>query len=415
MIKKAVALFFAFLFSFSLFSCTNTPAPYHESAVIISKQSVCFAGIGDLYELDFYVIKDGRKAPELSDSIVWTTSNPGVAICENGVITSTGYGSCVVRASFEDKYAVCVVQTPRPHASLSISESHITLDNIGSSQYIYAFSDDGEEISSSVEWISSNKNVAVCKEGVVSAVGYGSCTIMVHHKTETAVCTVTVNNPTAPTVTLSEASLKLGVGEEHTLVATAGYNAGKIVSWKSTDESIATCTDGKVTGLSDGMCVILALSENGYSGYSIVTVGNPKKSDAHKPYLNFEFRNLGRELKYVNKTTGEAESSLLVYDYEMETQLLSDGRLVVEISLICIKTYDVRGAEETASSALTASIYREQDAFCDKKQYRTTPISVGEPYKIKCSGFTVQTTTDGTLRELYMTLSPITEHQQISR
>jgi hypothetical protein len=187
------------------------------------------------------------------------------------------------------------------------------------------------------------------------------------------------------------------------------------VSWKSTDESVATCQDGKVTGVSNGTCVILAISENGYSGYSIVTVGNPKKSDEHKPYLDFEFRNIGRELKYVNKATGEVESSILIYDYIMETQLLNDGRLVVEIKLRCVKTYDSQGIDGTTPSAVTASIYRENDAFCDKKQYLSAPLLIGDIYEVKCSGFTVQTTTDGTIRELYMTFSSITEHQSAAR
>lgn len=415
MIKKAAALIFAFLFSFSLISCTKSPSAQNENAVILSSQSISFEEIGESHELGFYVVKDGRKAPELSESVVWTSSNPEVAICEEGVVTSTGYGSCVVRAYYEDSYAICVVQNPSPYAALSISQSDMTLDNIGAVQYIDAYSKDGEEISSSIEWISSNKSIAVCDGGIVTATGYGSCIITARTKTESAVCTVTVNNPTAPVVQLSEGTLSLEVGKEHTLVAMTGNNAGEIVSWKSTDESIATCKDGKVTGVSDGICAILAISENGYSGFSIVTVGTPKRSEVHKPFLDFEFKNLGRELKYINKTTGEVETSVLIYDYVMQNKLLDDGRLVVEITLKCVKTFDKEGILGTSPSAITASIYRENNAFCDKKQYHTPTLTIGDVCQIKCSGFTVQTTMDGSLRELYMTFSSITEHQSFSR
>lgn len=415
MIRKAIVLIFTLLLSFSLFSCSEEAQKTEESAVIISNNSLAFTEIGESHKFDFYVIKDGRSAPELSEQVVWTTSDPAIAICKDGIVTSTGYGSCIVRASYESDYALCVIQTPNPNALLTISHSDITLENIGDIKYIDAFSESGDEISSSIEWISSNKNIATCEGGKLVATGYGSCTITARNKTETAVCTVTVDNPTAPTVTLSDVTLNLDVGAVHTLSAITGNNAGEIISWKSTDDSIASCKDGEVTAHSEGICVILAITENGYSGYSVVTVGNPKKNSEHLPYLDFEFKNLGRELKFVNKTTGEVETSLLVYDYDMETLLLSDGRLVVEISLRCVKTYDKEGFDGTTPSALTASIYRENDAFCDKKQYHTTALSIGEVFVVKCSGFTVQTTIDGSLRELYMTFSAITEHQQISR
>lgn len=410
--KRAVAFLFALLFSFSLFSCSQEPES-ENTAVIISKQTLSFAQIGESYELDFYVIKNGRLAPELSEQIVWTTTNPDIATCEGGVVTSTGYGSCVIRAAYEDFYSLCVVQTPNPNASLIISNADVTLDNIGASQRIVALSESGDEISSSVEWISSNENIAVCNGGFVVATGYGSCTIMARNRTETAVCTVTVNNPTAPIVTLSEKSLDLQVGATHTLAVTTGNNAGAIVSWKSTDESVATCQDGVITGISDGVCVVLAISENGYSGYSIVTVGTPQKNADHAQYLDFGFKNLGRELKYVDKTTGSVDSSLLVYDYVMETRLLDDGRLVVEITLSCVKTYDREGTDALSTAAITASIYRENDAFCERRQYRAANVALGETCTIKCSGFTVQTS-DGSVREFYMTFSPITEHQSIS-
>lgn len=415
MIRKSFALLFAILFSLALFSCSEETVASEEDAVILSKKAVSFSDIGETLKLDYYVIKDGLKAPELSAEVVWTTSDPTVAICEDGLITATGYGSCAIRASFGNKYEICMVQTPNPNALLTISHSDVLLDNIGAVEYIDAFSESGEEISSSIEWVSSNENIATCEGGKLIATGYGSCTITARNKTESAVCTVTVNNPTAPTVTLSAQTLNLEVGDVHTLTAKTGNNAGEVLLWKSSNDDVASCKNGRVAAYSEGVCVILAITENGYSGYTVVTVGNPEKNADHAPYLDFEFKNLGRELKFVNKTTGEVETSLLVYDYEMETLLLNDGRLVVEISLMCVKTFDAEGIEGTAPSAVTASIYRENDIFCDKKQYRTSSLSIGDVFVVKCSGFTVQTTTDGTLRELYMTFSTITEHEQISR
>ena len=92
-----------------------------------------------------------------------------------------------------------------------------------------------------------------------------------------------------------------------------------------------------------------------------------------------------------------------------KTLLLDDGRLVVEISLKCIKTYDSEGIDGRTPAMITVSLYREGDTFCDKKIYKSEEIAVGDTFTIKYSGFTVQTKTDGTARELYMTFATITE------
>lgn len=413
--KKISALILAVLFLIILVSCSESePEASSECAVMLSKSSLSFTEVGEYTEIDFYVIDNGKVAPELAGEVEWTTSDTEVAICEGNVITATGYGSCTIRATYGTKYAICIVQIPNPNSELTISHTDVVLDNIGDEGRISAFSETGEEISYSIEWYSSNENIVYCENGKLLAVGYGSCTVTARSKTLSAVCTVTVNDPTAPSVSLSKDALDLALGESYTLTAQTRNNAGKIVSWMSTDDSIATCTDGVVTAHSRGTCAILAISEKGYSGFAIVKVGNPQKDTSHEEYLDFEFKNLGYELKYVDKTTGIVESAALIYDYELQTQLLADGRLVMEIYLLGVKTYDMNGIDGNLPCALTASIYKEEDAFCDKRQYRTGAVRVGETFRIKCSGFTVQTNTDGTQRELYMTFSRITEHQQIS-
>ena len=414
--KKALLVALLATLMLSFFSCSEpTKEASGENAVIISKSSLKFSEPGETYTFDFFVIKNGTVVPELANEVVWTSSDSAVAVCEGNVITSTGYGSCVVRAAYGDEYAICIVQATNPKSILTVSHSDVTLDNIGAEKRISAFSETGDEISSSVEWITSNKNIAYCERGKIIAVGYGSCTITARSKTQSAVCTVTVENPTAPKLSLSENMLSLGIGKTHTLTAASNNNAGDILEWKSTDPSVATCKDGVVTARRTGTCVIIAVTEKGYSATSVVTVGNPKKNINYSEYFNFDFRNIGRELRYINKSTGAIETTALIYDYDMETQLLGDGRLVMHIYLLGVKTYDEGGINGTLPTAVTASIYREDDVFCDKRQYRTDALKVGETFRIKCSGFTIQTNNDGTPRELYMTFSKITEHYTISR
>ena len=90
----------------------------------------------------------------------------------------------------------------------------------------------------------------------------------------------------------------------------------------------------------------------------------------------------------------------------MDTLLLDDGRIVVEITLNCVKTYDSAGLTGDSAAVLTCELYRENDVFCLKNTYKVD-VDVGEEYTIKYQGFTVQT--GATPRNFYLTFNTITE------
>ena len=79
------------------------------------------------------------------------------------------------------------------------------------------------------------------------------------------------------TVTLSHSSLTLTSGESATLTATVSpYNAtDKTVVWSSTDPSVATVSNGKVTALSVGRTTIIATCGT-VNGECVVTVERKK-------------------------------------------------------------------------------------------------------------------------------------------
>jgi hypothetical protein len=92
----------------------------------------------------------------------------------------------------------------------------------------------------------------------------------------------------------------------------------------------------------------------------------------------------------------------------MNTLLLDDGRLVVEISLRCVKTYDSDGLLGNNAAVVTTNLYRENDVFCLKNTFRCD-VDVGETFDVKCQGFTVQTSPSSPPRDFYMTFSTMTE------
>jgi uncharacterized protein YjdB len=397
----------------SLSSCflRETSDNTSNSAVVLSQRSITFGEVAETADLTARVFENAIElsASAAEESIKWSTSDPNVAICENGVVTTTGYGVCVVRATYKNSSATCTVQNVSHYPTISISKYELKLDNIGSVDYITATSEKGSDITSSAVWISSNENIATCSDGVITAVGYGSCTITAISNNKTAVCLVTVKNPTAPSVTLSESLLSLNVGDLHTLTVQTDNNAGNTVTWKSSDSTVASCENGTVTAKRNGICVILAITENGNTAACVVNVGSTNKDTYSSEYLNFGFPDLYKQLDYIDKKSGNLFSSAIVISYKIDTLLLDDGRLVVEITLNCVKTYDAEGALGVTPTAVTTSLFRENDAFCDKHLYKVPGVAVGDSFKIKCSGFTVQTDTDGTAREFYMTFASISE------
>jgi uncharacterized protein YjdB len=393
-----------------LFSCSGGTGGAIRT-LSLSKVSISFSDVGESADIFATVIEDGTLVGEdiLRDEVKWTTSDGEVAIVENGKIIAVGYGTCVVRATYKDASATCNVTNPNPRPPLSISEHEISIDNIGGDYRIFATSDSGADISSEAVWKTSNKNIAVCEDGIISAVGYGSCTVTVIYNQKTAVCTVTVKNPTAPAITLSESSLELALGQSYILDASLNNDAGTEITWKSTNPSVAVCFDGVVTVRSSGTCAILAYTELGYGDVCLITAGGGDPPSIHSAYLDFTFKDLGKTLQSVDLSRGQISSAAVVIGHKMKTLLLEDGRLVVEIALICVKTYDIDGLDGTNSVYATASLYREGDVFCDKKIYKEEGVKVGDVFEIDCAGFTVQTRTDGTAREFYMTFSASTE------
>ena len=135
-----------------------------------------------------------------------------------------------------------------------------------------------------VYWTSSDQSVAtVDNAGKVTAVKAGSATITVTTEDggKTATCKVTVKEKFYPVtgVTLDKTSVELTEGDITVLTATVNPSnaTNKNVTWKSSDESIATVhsygSDAAVYGIAPGEVTITAISEDGgFTDSIIITV-----------------------------------------------------------------------------------------------------------------------------------------------
>lgn len=115
-----------------------------------------------------------------------------------------------------------------------------------------------------VIWSSSNGSVASVNGGKVTALKAGETTITAKSDEGgfTATCSITVNSKTiaVTSISLSKDALTLTEGESETLIATVKPDnaTDKSITWSSSDASIATVNQGKVTAVKEGSVTITA-------------------------------------------------------------------------------------------------------------------------------------------------------------
>ena len=152
--------------------------------------------------------------------------------------------------------------------SVSLNVTSIKL-NEGDQTTLTATVNPSNATNKNVTWTSSDNAVATVANGKVTAVKAGTATITV--KTEdgnkTATCTVTVTAKTYPveSVTLDKTSVELTEGAETTLTATVNPSnaTNKNVTWTSSDNAVATVSNGKVTAVKAGTATITVKTEDG--------------------------------------------------------------------------------------------------------------------------------------------------------
>ena len=201
-------------------------------------------------------------------SVSWKSSDTGVATVDaNGKVTAVKAGSATITVTTSDgsKTATCSVTV----AANSVPVTDVTIDKAeisiveGESQKLGATVTPDNATDKNVVWTSSDNTVAtVDGSGNVTAVKAGSATITAKAGDKTATCLVTV---TAKEIVLNEIAIdpastevKEGTTFELTVKFLPEGASTKPVSWRSTNEEVATVSDGTVTTLKAGKTKIFA-------------------------------------------------------------------------------------------------------------------------------------------------------------
>lgn len=141
--------------------------------------------------------------------------------------------------------------------SIAFDKTEITLEK-GKKEVLSVTFTPSDATDKSLEWISTDTDVATVDAGIISAIAPGHTDIVAKSGTILARCAVEVIVK-AKGISLNKDGLTLCRGEEETLVATLDPDdATDAVEWSSSDNTVATVLDGKVTAVGVGSATITA-------------------------------------------------------------------------------------------------------------------------------------------------------------
>ncbi len=221
-------------------------------------------------------------------SITWKSSDEAIATVDaNGKVTAVAVGKATITATAASgisvECAITVVETPAGGITIDKDALGITGDNlemhVGDVKAIKVTVTPETTTDKAVIYSSENPAVASVDEiGNVTALNLGTTTITIVAKSNPdvkATINVTVVATPAGSITLNKTAATLKATETVDLVATILPEAttNKSVTWKSTNEAIATVDDnGKVTAVAVGKATITATAASGISATCEITV-----------------------------------------------------------------------------------------------------------------------------------------------
>ncbi len=201
-------------------------------------------------------------------TVMWTSSDPSVAtVSSKGVVTAMKSGKAVITVKtndggFTDSCTVTCLQQP---TSVKLSESAVTVNTGKQHTLTWAVLPD-DSFNKEITWASSDESIATVDNGVITAINPGKVTITVKtvEGEKSATCEVTVHEP-VQRIELDKDDITLNKGENLQLnAAIYPSNASNPnVTWQTSDETVATVSDGLVSAKGKGTAYITVTAEDG--------------------------------------------------------------------------------------------------------------------------------------------------------
>ncbi len=247
-----------------------TPPPVQPvpTRITITPASATLMSIGETVQLAARVL-DQNGQPVAGAVVTWQSSDQEVAsVSSSGLVTAVMNGTAQITATAGSASARAEVRVMQSAGSIVITPEMATLMSIGETVQLAArvLDQNGQPVAGAVvTWQSSDLEVAsVSSSGLVTAVGNGTAQITATAGSASASAEVRVMQSAVSIVITPEMATLMLIGETVQLAATVlDQNgqpvAGAVVSWQSSEETVATVTpQGLVTAVMNGTAQITA-------------------------------------------------------------------------------------------------------------------------------------------------------------
>lgn len=150
---------------------------------------------------DCTLIADVKPVDADDKAITWISKNEELATVKEGVVSALKAGRVIIIAVSNDDSNVsdsCEILITQPVSGIAMSKSNCTLIGIGSTVQLEAYINPDDATNKNVSWISSDERVGIVSNGLVVAVGYGTCVIVARTEDGAfmATCVIQVEAPT---------------------------------------------------------------------------------------------------------------------------------------------------------------------------------------------------------------------------
>ena len=248
------------------------------TGVSLNKTNVTLTSKGSTVQLSARVSPSDAE----NKNVTWWSTEPSVAtVSSSGLVTAVGNGTTIIAVETVSggQMATCKITVSIAPTGVSLNKTSDTLTTKGETTQLTAMVSPSNAANKNVTWKSSDTSVAtVSSTGLVTAVGNGTATITATTNSggKIATCKITVSIAvTGITLDKTDVTLK-GSGSSIQLTATVlpSDAVNKTVTWKTSDSTVVTVSNGKLIAVAPGTATITARC-GGKTATCKVTVTQP--------------------------------------------------------------------------------------------------------------------------------------------
>ncbi len=251
-IKSLVLYFAVILLVFSLTACKKEPElELVTGPCLFLEEDTAYLEYGGSYEIKY----ESTEKTEFS-----TTDEEVAVVSSNGKVYAVGVGECdiVIKAAYDIKHCHITVDVKRPE-SISFQESENRVE-IGSSLSLKLNETDVPDLS----FESSDESIlTVDKNGVITGISLGKAEVKAksyNQNREEIYCAIDIEvfSPVPEYIDCGYKFKSMNPGQSFDFIPSV-YPKGSSrenESWVSSDESVVTVNNGRVSAVAEGICKV---------------------------------------------------------------------------------------------------------------------------------------------------------------